>query len=478
MKKKMISSTEVNYDNLLNEIQGLIQKDYASVSRQKFTQLDYCPTGNAAMDFILTNQLSCGGWPMSKIIELYGNNQTGKSLLGSLALISAQKGRIFIREENAYMPGVGLLIDTEQSFNGDFFAQLGGDPERLFVVQRNTTGGKKKVVGKTDDEDADEADDKKKDDGKKKRGSVDEPLSVESCYEIMEKFIERVRSKSKNVPIVIVWDSLASTPTQHELDEGARAIDYGKRAQRHGVGMRTIQGVLAQNNVLLIIVNQLRHTMAMFGPDKESVGGEAVKYAASLRVHLKKGKRIFQKLDGKTVLGNFGTRMDPKLLAGIQGVMQIEKTRFTIPFRGITFDLFFRGGLSPFSGFYEAITDWHRDLGGLILPMQKVEKETEEKEPEEKTEGKEKKAKTSRNWLYQPKDAAEPIKFSKKTFAKLLEDREELRGVYNLEEGSSLPGEDEIEVSEEEDNSEENPYATKSDSKRAGSKDAFAEDDE
>jgi len=420
-----------NYGDFLGEVQQMINKDYAGISTQKFSKIDFVGTGNAAFDYIISNRIVGGGWPLGRIVEVYGDNASGKSLMGSLALIAAQKGWVNFHDGTPSMPGVGLLLDVELSFNPEFFFQLGGDPELLMVADRH-----KPLKGSTE----------VGEEGSKKKLKVpkdadgNEPLYVEAVYEILEKFMLTVRAQHPKVPIVIVWDSLAQTPTAYELAKGVRAVDYGKRAQRHSAAMRRIREIVKKTNSLLFIINQLRHTMAMFGPDKESVGGEAIKYAADLRIHLKKGKRIYYAGSSSTTLKN---------ISGVQMRTQVEKTRFTPPFREILSNLFYRSGLDAFSGVYDAWTDWFRDSNGVFTQ-------------ELSQEGKPK----SGYWLYNglpDNRLEEPIPFGRKTFMDMLRERSELHGFYQSsfdDESESVSVQEEDEDGEEEVAVEENEETT------------------
>jgi len=79
---------------------------------------------------------------------------------------------------------------------------------------------------------------------------------------------------------------------------------------------------------------------SLYGLDKDTVGGAAWKYATSLRVRLKKGKKIEQKLD----LG--------KKIVGIAGSLIVEKSRLRAPFSTCNFNIYFTQGIDPLSGLF------------------------------------------------------------------------------------------------------------------------------
>lgn len=323
MRKKRlleeIETIQTSQFDLVNTIFNDMKKDFENI-RLKDSQVDlFCPSGNASIDFVTSDKIGDGGWPYGRIVEIYGNESTGKSLLANLALIQC------IHKQN----GVGFLIDTENGFTPSFYRMLGGDPDSLIIYN---------------------------------------PKHADDAWDFILKATERVkvaRQKSgENFPAMIAYDSLAASPTIEEFEKGMGTVDYGKRAKAHYQGCRLVTEALRENNILLFVVNQLRATLAMFGPDQESVGGKAMKYFASVRCHLKRGQKLYQSNDGDiAVKTKSGAKAGDKFV-GIRCKFQIEKTRFTVPFREVEFDLFFKGGLSPFSGWFDALHNHWTDKDG------------------------------------------------------------------------------------------------------------------
>lgn len=69
-----------------------------------------------------------GGITAGKMVCLYGPEQSGKSLLAQLIMIQLQKD---------FPEGICVWIDSEYSYNVDWFSKLGGDTNRLIVRQTN-----------------------------------------------------------------------------------------------------------------------------------------------------------------------------------------------------------------------------------------------------------------------------------------------------------------------------------------------------
>jgi len=201
---------EVNYNGIDDLISKLNKEINSEVTKK---DLEFISTGNLSLNYIISGRFADGGFPIGKITEIYGTEATGKSLIALNALVETQK-----------RGGVAILIDSEYSFNNKFFKNLGGDLNKLIVYQ---------------------------------------PVSVEDSYEFIEKVVKKIREVSNDTLITIVYDSIAATPTNFELENDLDKADYGKRAQIYSKAMRKIAGFLATNNVTFIAINQVRHTMCV-----------------------------------------------------------------------------------------------------------------------------------------------------------------------------------------------------------------------
>ena len=92
----------------------------------------------------------------------------------------------------------------------------------------------------------------------------------------------------------------------------------------------------------------------MYGPDMDTVGGEGWKYVSSVRILMKKGKKI----EAKDALGN--------RVVGIRGRLQVIKNRIRAPFAEAEFDIYFDRGIDPISGLFEVLVQ-----EGVITPKLK-----------------------------------------------------------------------------------------------------------
>jgi recombination protein RecA len=170
-------------------------------------------TGSDILDLAVSNRPD-GGFPMGRIIEVTGLEQSGKSLLAAHTLASTQK-----------IGGVAVLIDTETAVSREFLEAIGVDVSKLVYVSADT---------------------------------------VEQLFEYTETIIEKVRTgtTNKDRAVTIVIDSMAAASTEKELD-----ADYGKdgyatdKAIIISKAMRKITNVIGREKITLIVTNQLRQKL-------------------------------------------------------------------------------------------------------------------------------------------------------------------------------------------------------------------------
>jgi recombination protein RecA len=170
-------------------------------------------SGSDMLDIAISNRPN-GGFPMGRIIEVTGLEQSGKSLMAAHSLANTQK-----------IGGVAVLIDTETAVSREFLEAIGVDVSKLVYISAD---------------------------------------SVEQIFEYTETIIEKVRATSTNndKPVTIVIDSMAAASTEKELD-----ADYGKdgyatdKAIIISKAMRKITNTIGREKITLIITNQLRQKL-------------------------------------------------------------------------------------------------------------------------------------------------------------------------------------------------------------------------
>ena len=185
------------------------------------------------------------GLPCGRLIELYGEEGSGKSSLAYRTCGMAQK-----------MGYNALWIDTEHSFE-DSLAELNGlDIDDLYY-------------SKAYDE--------------------DDPDKIFYAEDIMDKIVAACRNAEKLNLKVIVLDSVANLVPK---DVGISSANNDTMALLARILSKTL-GKVAQHaaihDVLVIFINQIREKPGvMFGNPQTTPGGRALKFNASVRLRMTK----------------------------------------------------------------------------------------------------------------------------------------------------------------------------------------------
>lgn len=190
--------------------------------------------------------LGIGGYPRSRVIEIYGLESSGKTTLCLHAIKNEQ--------ENG---GLCAFIDTEHALDVTYANSLGVDTEMLLLSQ---------------------------------------PDFGEQALDIVEAI-----ARSGDVSLIIV-DSVASLVPQSELEGDMSTAAVGTQARLMSKAMRKITPVLNSTNCTIIFTNQIRMKIGvMFGSPETTTGGNALKFYASQRLDI---RRIGAIKKGEDIIGN------------------------------------------------------------------------------------------------------------------------------------------------------------------------------
>ena len=303
-RKKVLSNTKPGItkdDSILNDIliESLNKKlgDVAFILGKGDSPpetKEWLSTGSTILDTIISNNIDAnGGIPVGKLVEISGEAATGKSLLSYMILKDCQdKG------------GIPVLIDTENAANEDFLRLIGLEfyPEGSLVYIQ-----------------------------------VD---SIEGVFKAIEDIIRRIRENDKDKLCCIVWDSVAGTSTDAEIQGDYGDATVGLAARLIGQGLRKIIRFIGTQRVSLVFLNQIRQKIGVFfGDDTVTPGGKAIPFFAAVRIRLYSGGKVKA---GKDVLG-VGIR--PKIV----------KNRMGPPHREAELKMYFNRGLIDEEGWIDIL---------------------------------------------------------------------------------------------------------------------------
>jgi RecA/RadA recombinase len=127
------------------------------------------------------------------------------------------------------------------------------------------------------------------------------PDTLEDGFRFIDKIVQNIDKDKqlKNKPTLIVWDTLAMARTEAERDGDAFRDGIGAGPRATSTALKNYAQELYRYNVHLLLVNQsytnINSGSSYTGPDFETPGGKRVKFASTIRLHLRKGSMIGDK---------------------------------------------------------------------------------------------------------------------------------------------------------------------------------------
>jgi recombination protein RecA len=163
----------------------------------------------------------------------------------------------------------------------------------------------------------------------------------------------KAKAMDKDIPVTIIWDSVAASSPKAELLGDYDKESIGLQARAISKGMRKITGVIANQNVLFVILNQIRTKIGvMYGDPDITPGGKAIPFHASTRIKLGAGQQI---KEGDDVIG-------------IHVSAKTIKNKVAPPFRKIDFEIHFGVGIKE----HEQVFDILRKHGSHVIDGKKI----------------------------------------------------------------------------------------------------------
>ena len=228
------------------------------------------PTNCFSLDYVF----GCGGLPEGRIIEIFGAESSGKSTLALYLIAQAQKHK----KKTAF-------IDAEFAFSNEYAESIGVNTGDLYVSQ---------------------------------------PETGEEAFDIAENII-----KTGEMGLIVI-DSVAALLPGAEMEKNVEDATIALQARLMSKGLRRLTGIAAKTKTTIIFINQTRDNVGVYwGKKTTTSGGKALRFYASVRIEVKRGKKI---KDGEDVVGNW---------------LEIcaVKNKVAIPFRSSSMELIFGKGV-------------------------------------------------------------------------------------------------------------------------------------
>lgn len=201
-------------------------------------KVDTIPSGSYALDYVLG-----GGLPRGRLIEIFGQESSGKSTLCSFIIAQVQK-----------RGGKCVYIDAEQAFDAEYAGKIGVDTKKLYLAQVGT---------------------------------------LEEGMDVIRAFV------STNDIDLIVVDSVAALAPKDEIEREEMLKDtMGLQARKLGTSLRILSPMIGKSKTIVIFINQTRDKIGIvYGNPETTPGGKALKFFSSVRLNVRKGEKYLGKDD-------------------------------------------------------------------------------------------------------------------------------------------------------------------------------------
>lgn len=204
--------------------------------------VDVIPTGSLALDAAL----GIGGVPRGRVVEIFGQEASGKTTLALHIIAEAQK-----------RGGIAAFIDAEHALDPVYSKNLGVETDNLLISQ---------------------------------------PDTGEQALEIAEVLV-----RSGGVDVVVI-DSVAALVPKAEIEGEMGDAHVGLQARLMSQALRKLTGVISKSRTCSVFVNQIRYKIGvMFGSPTTTPGGLALKFHSSVRMDI---RRIASIKIGENTVGN------------------------------------------------------------------------------------------------------------------------------------------------------------------------------
>jgi recombination protein RecA len=211
------------------------------LGEKEYTPVPAISSGSLMLDIAL----GVGGIPRGRIVEFFGAESSGKTLLAIKTAAECQKSG-----------GLVAFVDMEQTFDRTFAAKLGLNVDEVILSQ---------------------------------------PDHLQDAFNVIDALI------GAGVDLIIL-DSVAALVPQEELEGEIGKQTIALVARYMSQFLRRIGPKTAHNGSTVIFINQTRDAVGvMYGNPVTTPGGKALKFYSSVRVEVAKvgGSAVMSKIGGE-----------------------------------------------------------------------------------------------------------------------------------------------------------------------------------
>lgn len=202
------------------------------------------PTGSMNLDLAL----GIGGWPLGRIVEIWGPEHSGKTTLAMLAVASAQR---------LYPDKACAWVDMEQTFDETWAETLGVDLNRLVLVKN--------------------------------------PHSAEDVADAYKRMV------MSGLFSIAVLDSIGGMISRREFEKESDEEVVATVAKIVTRMVKQVAPMSRANGTCSMVINQVRSNIGGYGASESTGGGWALKHITSVKCAVRRGESKAIQIDGKPV---------------------------------------------------------------------------------------------------------------------------------------------------------------------------------